>query len=231
MSLEENTFHDRTRLMNGLCAAMGEWMTEALSKRRKISIALAGGTSPGPLYQDMSHLVLDWSKVTVTLTDERWVSPEDPSSNEYLIRNRLLHRRAEEATFIPFKTNHATPQAGAATTERRLKPALPIDICLLGMGTDGHIASLIPGATGYEAAVDPAGDRMVAGLHADNAAGSPDRMTLTMPALLKARRIILLIMGAEKQRVFDEARNQEGDSPVRYLLTGNRTPIHTFWAP
>lgn len=231
MSLEENTFHDRTRLMNGLCAAMGEWMTEALSKRRKISIALAGGTSPGPLYQDMSHLVLDWSKVTVTLTDERWVSPEDPSSNEYLIRNRLLHRRAEEANFIPFKTNHATPQAGASTTERRLKSALPIDICLLGMGTDGHIASLIPGATGYDAAVDPSGDRMVAGLHADNAAGSPDRMTLTMPALLKARRVVLLIMGAEKQRVFDEARNQEGSSPVRYLLTGNRTPIHTFWAP
>ncbi len=231
MNLEEHTFHDRTRLMTGLCAAMTEWMGEALDKRRKISIALAGGTSPGPLYQDLSHQPLDWDKVTVTLTDERWVSPEDPSSNEYLIRNRLLHRRAEAATFIPFKTNHATPNAGAATTERRLKPHLPLDICLLGMGTDGHIASLIPGATGYDDAADPNGKKMIAGLHAEGAAGSTERMSLTLAAILKARLIVLLIMGAEKQRVFDEARNQEGDSPVRYLLAQNRHPVHTFWAP
>ncbi len=231
MSIEENSFHDRTRLMSGLCVAMGEWMEEALAKRRKISIALAGGTSPGPLYQDLSHLPLNWEKITITLTDERWVDPADPSSNEYLIRDRLLHRRAEAANFIPFKTNHATPAAGAATTERRLKPALPLDICLLGMGTDGHIASLIPGAKGYDEAADPNGEKMIAGLHADSAAGSPQRMSLTLTAILKARRIALLIMGPEKQRVFEEARNQQGDSPVRYLLANKRTPIHTFWAP
>ena len=231
MSLEENIFHDRTRLMSGLCVAMGEWMEEALSKRRKISIALAGGTSPGPLYQDMSHLPLNWEKVIVTLTDERWVSPEDPSSNEYLIRDRLLHRRAEAATFIPFKTNHATAAAGAATTERRLKPAWPLDICILGMGTDGHIASLIPGAKGYDDAADPTGTKMIAGLYAANAAGSPDRMSLTLHALLKARRIALLIMGDEKKRVFEEARNQQGASPIRHLLAHKRPPVHTFWAP
>lgn len=231
MILEEHTFHDRTRLMTGLCAAMTEWMSEALAKRRRISIALAGGTSPGPMYQDLSHQLLDWSKVTVTLTDERWVSPEDPSSNEYLIRDRLLHRRAEEATFIPFKTNHATPAAGAATTERRLSPHLPLDICLLGMGTDGHIASLIPGSAGYDVAADLNNPKMIAGIRADDAAGSAQRMSLTLTAILKARLIVLLIMGAEKQRVFEEARNQQGASPVRHLLAQNRHPVHTFWAP
>ena len=231
MNLSEHTFHDRTRLMTGLCGAMTEWMQDALSKRRKISIALSGGTSPGPMYQDLSHQPLDWEKVTVTLTDERWVSPEDPSSNEYLIRRRLLHRRAEAATFIPFKTNHATPAAGAATTERRLKPHLPLDICLLGMGTDGHIASLVPGAAGYDVAADPNNSKMIAGLHAEHAAGSPDRMSLTLTAILKARVIALLIMGDRKRRVFEEARNQQGHSPVRHLLAQNRHPVHTFWAP
>ncbi len=230
-SHEESVFQDRRRLFAGLTQDFQDRLSEIIRKRRKASLALAGGTTPGPLYEALSNAPLAWEKVTITLTDERWVSPQDPASNEYLIRDLLLKRRAAAATFVPFKTNHARASGGAATTEKRIAPIMPFDICLIGMGPDGHIASLIPGAEGYDAAVDPAGARKVAGIHAANAAGSPERMTLTIPGLLTSRRIVLLIMGQDKLNVYNEAKAGEGVSPLKHVLAQKKTPVHAFWAP
>src|SRR5690606_19743584 len=113
MSHEETFFPDRKRPVAALCQACSERIAEPIRKRRKASLALAGGTTPGPLYEALSNLPLNWEKVSVTLTDERWVSPEDPASNEWLIRDLLLKRRAHAATFVPFKTNHARATGGA----------------------------------------------------------------------------------------------------------------------
>lgn len=231
MNHEETTFLDRRRLYDGLKADLAEYISETVRKRRKASLALAGGTTPGPVYQGLSNLPLPWEKVSLTLTDERWVSPEDPASNEYLIREQLLHRRAVDATFIPFKTNHARASGGASVTEKRISPLMPFDLCLLGMGPDGHVASLIPGAEGYDAATDPAGTRKVAGIHSPNAPGSPERMTLTVPGILSSRRIVLLFMGQEKLNVFNDAKEGRGNSPIRDLLSQKKVPVHSFWAP
>jgi 6-phosphogluconolactonase len=230
-SHEETFFPDRRRLFAGLAHDLQEKLGEIIRKRRKASLALAGGTTPGPVYEALSHAPLNWEKVSITLTDERWVHPDDPASNEYLIRDVLLRRRAADATFIPFKTNHAKASGGAATTEKRITPILPFDICLLGMGPDGHIASLIPGAEGYAAAVDPDGTKKVAGIHADNAAGSPERMTLTIPGILSSRRVLLLFMGQDKLNVYNEAKSGIGVSPIKDLLAQRKVPVHAFWAP
>jgi hypothetical protein len=152
MSHEETFFADRKRLIAGLAADFSDRLADIIKKRRKASLALAGGTTPSPLYEELSHRPLNWEKVSVTLTDERWVSPEDPASNEWLVREYLLKRRAAAATFIPFKTNHAKATGGAVVTEKRIAPIMPFDIVLLGMGPDGHIASLIPGADGFDVA-------------------------------------------------------------------------------
>ena len=154
MPHEESFFPDRKRLFLGLCGDLNERLGVILQKRRKASLALAGGTTPGPLYDQLASLPLPWEKVTVTLTDERWVSPEDPASNEWLVRDTLIKRRAAGVTLIPFKTGHAKASGGANVTEKRIAPIMPFDICLLGMGPDGHVASLIPGAEGYAAAAD-----------------------------------------------------------------------------
>lgn len=228
---EETFFPDRRRLFAGLAHDLQEKLGEIIRKRRKASLALAGGTTPGPVYEALSHAPLNWEKVSITLTDERWVHPDDPASNEYLIRDVLLRRRAADATFIPFKTNHAKASGGAATTEKRITPILPFDICLLGMGPDGHVASLIPGAEGYAAAVDPEGTKKVAGIHADNAAGSPERMTLTIPGILSSRRVLLLFMGQDKLNVYNEAKSGIGVSPIKDLLAQRKVPVHAFWAP
>ncbi len=231
VSHEETIFLDRRRLFIGLCQDFQDRLTEIIRKRRKASIALAGGTTPGPLYDALSNTPLNWEKVSITVTDERWVHPEDPASNEYLIRDLLMKRRAAGATFVPFKTNHAKASGGAGITEKRLTPIMPFDICLIGMGPDGHIASLIPGADGYEAATDPAGTKKVAGIHAPGAAGAPERMTLTIAGLLTSRRIVLLFMGQDKLNVYNEAKAGEGASPLRFLLAQKKVPVHAFWAP
>lgn len=230
-SHEETLFTDRKRLFIGLCQDFQDRLTEIIRKRRKASLALAGGTTPGPLYESLSNVPIAWEKVSVTVTDERWVSQEDPASNEYLIRDLLLRRRAAGATFVPFKTNHAKASGGAATAEKRLSTIMPFDICLIGMGPDGHIASLIPGAEGFAAAADPAGTKRIAGIHAPGAAGSPERMTLTIPGILSSRRIVLLIMGQDKLNVYNEAKAGAGTSPLRDLLTQRKVPVHAFWAP
>lgn len=228
---EESFFQDRRRLFAGLCQDFTDKLGEIIRKRRKASLALAGGTTPGPLYEALSNVPINWEKVSLTVTDERWVSPEDPASNEYLVRDLLMKRRAAGATFVPFKTNHAKASGGAATAEKRLTPIMPFDICLLGMGPDGHIASLIPGAEGFDAAVDVANTKKVAGIHAEGAAGSPERMTLTVSGILSSRRIILLFMGQDKLNLFNEAKEGRGTSPVRDLLAQKKTPVHAFWAP
>jgi 6-phosphogluconolactonase len=231
MPHEETFFPDRKRLFLGLCSDLYERLDVIIQKRRKASLALAGGTTPGPLYDQLASLPLAWEKVTVTLTDERWVSPEDPASNEWLVRDTLIKRRASGVTLIPFKTGHAKAGGGANVTEKRIASLMPFDICLLGMGPDGHVASLIPGAEGYAAAADPANPRKVAGVHLEGAAGSPERMTLTLSGILSSRRIVLLFMGQDKLTIYNEAKEGSGVSPVRELLAQKKTPVHAFWAP
>jgi 6-phosphogluconolactonase len=231
MTIEESRFTERRKLFTALATDICTELETAVKKRRKASMALAGGTTPGPLYEMLCNLPAPWAKVTLTVTDERWVSPEDPASNEYLIRDQLLRRRAADASFIPFKTNHARPQGAAATTERRLSAIMPLDICLLGMGPDGHIASLIPGADGFETGSEPGFAKKVCAIHAHGAAGSPDRLSLTLHGILSSRRIVLLFMGQEKLNVFNEAKEGRGESPVRHLLSQKKTPVHTYWAP
>lgn len=230
-SHQETFFPDRRRLYAGVCQDFQTSLADIIKKRRKASLALAGGTTPGPLYDALSNAPLNWEKVSVTLTDERWVHPEDPASNEFLVRDTLMRRRAAVATFVPLKTNHAKASGGAATAEKRIAPIMPFDIVLLGMGPDGHIASLIPGAEGYDAATDIASTRKLAGIHAPNAAGSPERMTLTVPGILASRRIVLLFMGNDKLAVYNEAKEGKGTSPIRDLLAQKKVSVHAFWAP
>lgn len=203
------------------CAAgITRCLTEALDTRGRASLVGTGGRSPGPVYDRLCAAPLDWARVIVTLSDERCVPPTSPDSNEKLVRERLLTGPAAKAHFLPLD-DAAAPALAAL---------LPFDAVLLGMGEDGHVASLIPGAATLPQGMDLHSGRLLVDIPAG--VGSPPlaRISLTLPALLQARAIFLLIAGEAKREVIARA-DAGADLPVRAILAQDRTPVRVLWAP
>lgn len=192
----------------------------ALDARGRACLVGTGGRSPGPVYDRLSGAELDWARVAVTLSDERQVDADSPNSNARLLRERLFVGPAAKAQFLPL-TDYAEPA---------LKKLLPFDAVMLGMGEDGHIASLIPGSPVLAEGMDPVGARLTA--ESPQGFGSPPvaRITLTLAALLQSRAIFLLIAGEAKRQVIAEAE-AGADYPVRAILQQDRAPVRILWTP
>ncbi len=179
-------------------------------------IAVPGGTTPIPVFRKLSRIPLQWDRVLITLTDERWVPKTDPRSNERLVRRVLMRGPVKAARFIGLKTPHRSPMAALEAVDRRLRAerATPQTV-FLGMGADGHIASLF-------SQKDIAQESVVC------AAMAPDRtprISLTLNALCKARRIYLLFSGKEKIRIWEMALKRIGQLPVNYLLSAYKESL------
>ncbi|MDD2869512.1 6-phosphogluconolactonase [Neomegalonema sp.] len=217
--VEIRAFAGREAQALALAAAAAADLAEAIRLRGRASLAVPGGTTPGPFLVELSRADLDWAKLSVTLTDERWVPEESERSNGRLLRATLLRGPASAARFIPLFTGAPTPEEAFGDLDDALRPLTPLDVCVLGMGTDGHTASLFPGGDRLAEAMDPAQPLAALALRAP---GAPEpRLTLTRPVLTGARRACLLINGAEKRRVLAEALDPAGaeaDMPVRAIL-------------
>jgi 6-phosphogluconolactonase len=194
------------------------------------SLVVSGGTSPGPCFNHLSVKVLDWSRVTIVPSDERWVPGDDPESNERLIRHNLLKNEARRSSFLSFYRSGISPQQAPPLIERDLMMMeQPFTAVLLGMGEDGHFASLFPDYEGLPEALDPDGKSRCVMVRT---AGSPHmRISLTLSAMLASERIVLLIFGEAKRAVFEAASNGEGNYPVEALVKNTRCPVTVFWAP
>jgi 6-phosphogluconolactonase len=216
---------------DALAEAAADVLAEALSGAGPRSLVVTGGRSPGPVYDRLSARDLRWSEVTVTLSDERWMDPGAPDSNERLVRERLLTGPAAAARFIPLKGVGPTPRADALAAEAALRPHLPWSAVLLGMGEDGHVASLFPSDPDIAARLDPDGSPLCAAA----AAGLPPlvpRITLTLRALLAARLVLLLILGEAKRRIVARVLNDPAYAPpAAAVLRQSRTPVRVLWAP
>jgi len=208
-------------------------LTEAVSARGAASLVVPGGSTPGRLFDALAAQDAPWDKVQVTGTDERWLPHGHPDTHETLVRTRLLTGRAAQAVYIPLKTASPTPAGAEPAVEAVLsRMPRPFDVTLIGMGDDGHIASLFPHAPGLEGALDPQSPLLVASFHVPTAAGSPDRMSLSLSALLDSRFLGVLITGASKLATLEraEAGGDTDDMPVRALLRQDRTPVTIFWS-
>ena len=189
----------------------------ALAERDRAQIALAGGTTPRAAYTHLAAEHLPWDRVDVLLGDERWVNPEDPSSNARLLRESLLAQGpGRKACFHPVPTHLATPALGAESYGALLvqlcggePPCL--DLVLLGLGEDGHTASLFPGTS-----APLVRDRWVT---TGEGKGLP-RITFTAPVLSAARKVIFLVSGASKRealgRLLDPQESTER-TPARLV--------------
>jgi len=207
-------------LADAASEAIIERLSRALGERGRASFVGTGGRSPGPVYDRLSRAEIDWAHVVVTLSDERQVDASSPSSNAGLLRERLLVGAAAQAQFLPL-TDYA---------EGVLQRLLPFDAVILGMGEDGHIASLIPRSPVLAQAMDPQGRALTA--ESPPGFGSPPvaRITLTLSALLQSRAIFLLISGEAKRQVITEAL-AGADVPVRAILHQAQVPVRVFWTP
>ena len=215
------SFSNTRALADAAAHAVAGQLADGLKTHPRASLVATGGRAPGPVYDRLTTAPIDWARVLVTLSDERCVAPDDPQSNARLVRERLLVGAAARAHLIPLWPK---PQAAA------LAALQPFDAVMLGMGEDGHIASLLPGDPALARHLDPTGEALVAEVPPGLGAPPLPRITLTLKALLAARAIFLLIAGATKREVIDRALAGE-DLPVRALLIQNDVPVRVLWSP
>ncbi|HTP38692.1 MAG TPA: 6-phosphogluconolactonase [Steroidobacteraceae bacterium] len=228
---ELHRFTDAATLLASLCARVSDTLRAAIEARGRASLLVSGGRTPAALFDQLSREALDWSKVDLGLVDERCVAPDSADSNENLVRSRLLQHRAAAANFMPMM-NDEPGGARAVRAWRNLAPlSRPLDLVLLGMGDDGHTASWFPGSAALATALDPAqpaGCLLVTPLDAPH-----QRLTVNYSALLQSRRLVVLINGESKWRVYERAGGA-GDTaamPVRAILRQQQVPVDVYWSP
>lgn len=230
--VHEHRFPDAVALSHALAGEIKVDLEEAIQVRGIASLVVSGGRTPIRLFDQLSTEKLDWSRVWITLADERWVDTTDAASNERLVRQHLVSRQAANVRFVGLKNPAPTPEAGADWAWRALsRVPHPYDVIVLGMGMDGHTASLFPGSLALARALDPSTSP---GCVAVNALAAPHaRVTLNLAALLDSRRIILHIEGDAKWQVYHKARlaGSVNEFPVRAVLHQQEVPVDVYWSP
>lgn len=223
----EHLFQTGAEAAADIAARMAAVMTDAIAERGVAAIAVSGGRSPRPVFEALAEADLDWSKVVVTLVDERWVAADDADSNEKLVRETLLQGAAAKARFVPMKTDAADAYAGQAEVEAAFADLpWPLDIVLLGMGEDGHTASLFPQAAELAEGLSSSA-RTIA---VTPPAAPHQRLSLTASAILAARHVFLQISGNAKTAVYSNAL-EEGpieQLPIRLALHQDSTPVEVW---
>lgn len=225
-----NKYPNSQLLIEDLTAHIVKELQQAINNKGHASIAVSGGKTPIPLFKLLSQQDLDWHNVFITLVDDRWVDDTDDASNEKLVLTYLLQNKAKLANFVGLKNSCDNPFDGAEITDKILnKIPMPFDVLILGMGEDGHTASLFPGAANLMAGLDMKSGRKVVGMTPLTA--PLDRITLTLPTILDSQNIYLHLVGESKMQVLEKA--EKGDDinqmPIRAILQQNKVNVIGFW--
>ena len=223
-------FENTSALDAALTAKVSDLLKAAIVAEGKASLVVSGGRTPVGFFHLLSQCELDWSKVTIALADERWVNADHAASNEKLVRENLLINEAHKAEYLALKTDAENALDGEAECQRRLNALGRFTVVILGMGDDGHTASLFPGSEALERGLD-----MHSGM--DCIAVTPleaphQRMSMTLPRLLNTQSLVIHISGASKQQVLTQANAGDDvmELPIRAILQQQTTPVSIYWA-
>ena len=227
---------DRQAASAALAEAVAGAVQDCVAEQGVAALAMPGGSSPGAFFACLGEKALPWPAVKVTLTDERWVPPDDPASNERLVRQGLLQGKAAAATMVGLYGSGHALEEGALLAQARLGALpWPLAVTVLGMGEDGHIASLFPGSVALAEGLKGPGESTTLCLPVPDGLNWP-RLTLTLAALLECRLLALLVFGEDKRLILDSVG--QPDAPARWPVAAAARaaarlgrPMQVFWAP
>jgi 6-phosphogluconolactonase len=228
---EWHDYHSQADFAAAVAERVGEVIADACDARGEALIAIPGGRSPIPAFERLSDSAIDWSRVTIVPTDDRLVSAMSPLSNFALIAR---HFQPKGAQIVPMVGDRVTDyaDAGILANARLSDLRWPPDLVWLGVGTDGHTASIFPGPD-YEDALDGPPARRALGVLPDPLPPEAPvaRVTLTGPAIASARSLLLTLTGLEKRAVLKRALEQGSCSrtPIGRVLADAKTPIDIRW--
>ncbi|MDG1121381.1 MAG: 6-phosphogluconolactonase [Glaciecola sp.] len=229
MSLQTHEFASKEALNETFATKIIAILQIAIAEKGQASLIVSGGNTPKPLFAALSQADLDWSKVVISLADDRWVDINDDASNDKLVREHLLVGKAAAAKFISLKHDFADANDAVVACEAALDDVqMPFDVLILGMGEDGHTASLFPCSQELPAGLDlDSGKKYIA---VQPTTAPHQRMSLTLPALLASNHIFLHLTGDAKQAVVAQAlASTETQMPIKAVL--DRANVQLMWAP
>ena len=215
-------------LAAALAESVASQLEEAVEARGRAVLAVSGGSTPAMFFRALARKPIDWKSVTVVLVDERFVPPSSDRSNERLVTLSLLQADAAAAHFIGL-FGAASIEEAVSQADDEIAALKPFDAVVLGMGLDGHTASLFPDAPGIAGMLDPAGGKNVHAVHAPSAGG--DRMTLSLAAIISARRIFVHIEGLEKKECLKDMLSSTAKAPICEVIKHASVPVEIYWAP
>ena len=226
--LTEHKFDSRDAASAAIAARMAGLVGAQLGRDGAAHFVVGGGTTPGKCFDFLSGYELDWDKVEVALSDERWVPNDHADSNERLVRNTMLKDAAGAGSILSLY------ETGLSVDERcdalqSLKPKNGFACSMVGMGTDGHFASLFPDMDGLEQGLQLDNPRFY--MPVRTAASPHQRLSMTLSALLTSDEILLFFYGEEKLAVYENAHTVDKTYPITALLEQKKTPVSLYWAP
>ncbi len=226
--MTENIYETRLEASTAAADHIAELLAKRLDHNGNASIVVSGGTSPRQCMAALANAPLDWQRVQVALSDERWVPPDHDDSNEKLVREALLTGPAAAATLLPVYAEGVSPEERCEQLQDPL-PVLPFSCSLIGIGTDGHFASLFPDAEQLELGLDVECGRLY--IPVTTAASPHPRISMTLAGISRSDEVALLFFGEEKLEIYEEAKVSSNGYPLSRLLRQKRAPVRLFWAP
>lgn len=219
-------------LAGRLAKDVASLLQRAIDSRGHALLAVSGGATPVRFFNALSKEELDWNNVTVVLADERFVPPQSSRSNARLVALNLLHNNAAKAHFEGLYEPAETVEDAAQRADERMRALpFPADVMVLGMGTDGHVASLFPDWDRLSNGLDPDAGVHVLAVRAPSAI--EPRLTLSLAQIVASPFIALLIEGEDKKTVLEEALDgKRGDNaPVLAVIRNAKSPVRIYWTP
>lgn len=225
-------FTTRNDLDSALAESVSNILITAIKEKGKASIAVSGGSTPKGFFALLSQVKLDWSKVTITLADERWVAIDSQDSNTRLVHENLLQNEAVKAKFFHLKAgDELTEETLATLNQMAKKEILPFDVLILGMGEDGHTASLFPCSDQIAEGLATDSEQALLGVMPKTA--PHQRISFSFAALCKSESVFLHLCGDNKQTVLKQALSSKDifEMPIRSFLFHDALTTQIFWAP